>query len=71
MQDETNIYSTFSEADAEQKGMKPFLSEKAAALESIDATGPGPIEAVDLEKAGLQQADEKSFGQVPTMGRGL
>jgi hypothetical protein len=71
MQDDTDIYGTFSEADAEQKGIQPFLSHKAASLEGVEATGPGPIEASDLEKAGLPQTDAKSFGTVPVNGHGL
>lgn len=55
LQDETDIYGTFSEADAEHKGMQPFMGQKTVTVDGIEA----PLEATDLEQAGLQWSGTK------------
>lgn len=60
LQDDTDIYGTFSEEVAEQKGMQPFLGNKAASLEVVEA----PEEAVDMDR--VAGADFKKGSVVMT-----
>lgn len=49
LQDETDIYGTFSEADAEQKGIQPFMGQKNATLDGIEEV----VEPTDFEQVGI------------------
>ncbi|KAL3424363.1 NCS1 nucleoside transporter [Phlyctema vagabunda] len=56
MQDDTDFYGTFSESDAQRKGMAPFLGNKVD--DDPEVVGDS-IEAENMEARGLQATDTK------------